>query len=89
MLNMTVQQRVAFAIQINMDAFGFSSNNPSLLAFTLSKKDIASLANTTYESTIRSLKELIDQELVAMKGKQLSILDREGLSRLIDESKAS
>ncbi len=83
MLNMSVKQRVGLAIQVNMEAFGFSESSPSLLAFTLSKRDMASLANTTYESTIRSLGELIDAKLISIKGKQLSILDREGLSRFI------
>lgn len=82
LLNMTVKQRVAKAVRMTGEAFGFDSDNPTLLAYTITRKDIASLANTTYESVIRSLGELQNDGLIKLEGKQIHILDRNALCDL-------
>lgn len=78
-LNMTVKQRVAQAVRMNMESFGFDPADDSLLAFTITRKDIASLASTTYESVIRSLAELQSDGILGIQGKKLRILDKERL----------
>ena len=78
-LNMTVKQRVAQAIRMNLENFGFSEVDENLLAFTLTRKDIASIASTTYESVIRSLADLQKDGIIKIEGKQLRILDKEAL----------
>ncbi len=82
LLNMTVKQRVAKAIKINMESFGFSEEEPDLLSYTISRKDISSLANTTYESTVRSLSELQSEGVLNIEGKKLRILDAEKLCNI-------
>lgn len=78
-LNMTVKQRVAQAVRMNMENFGFDPADESLLAFTITRKDIASLASTTYESVIRSLAELQSDGILGIEGKKLRILDKDRL----------
>jgi CRP-like cAMP-binding protein len=78
-LNMTVIQRVAQAVRMNMETFGFDPTDDSLLAFAITRKDIASLASTTYESVIRSLAELQAEGILGIEGKKLRILDKERL----------
>ncbi len=73
-LNMTVTQRVAKALRMNMDAFGFDAKDKKRLAFTISRKEIAQVADTTYESVIRSLSELQELGLIELTGKQIRIL---------------
>lgn len=82
LLNMNVKQRVAKAISMNVEAFGFSKENPRLLSYTISRKDISSLANTTYESTVRSLSELQSEKVIKVVGKKLMILDLDKLCQL-------
>ncbi|MBK9761985.1 MAG: Crp/Fnr family transcriptional regulator [Flavobacteriales bacterium] len=75
-LNMTVTQRVVKALRMNMDAFGFDAKDKKLLAFTISRKEIAQVADTTYESVIRSLAELQALELIELDGKRVRILKK-------------
>ena len=82
-LNMTVTQRVVKALRMNMDAFGFDDRDKKRLAFTLSRKEIAQIADTTYESVIRSLAELQQQGLIVLTGKQIRILKQKELLALL------
>lgn len=81
-LNMTVKQRVAQSIRMNMESFGFDESDSTLLAFTLTRKDLASMASTTYESVIRSLKELQDSGIIRIEGKKLRITNKEQLCEM-------
>ncbi|MCB9245626.1 MAG: Crp/Fnr family transcriptional regulator [Flavobacteriales bacterium] len=78
-LNMSVKQRVAQAIRMNMESFGLNESDPGLLSFTLSRRDIASLAGTTYESVIRSLAELQNDGIIGIEGKKLRITNIDAL----------
>lgn len=82
LLNMTVKQRVAKAIKMNAETFGFAKDDESLLSFTISRKDISSLANTTYESTIRSLRELQDEKVIGLEGKKIRVVDKDALCKI-------
>ncbi|MBL0126404.1 MAG: Crp/Fnr family transcriptional regulator [Flavobacteriales bacterium] len=82
-LNMTVTQRVVKALRMNMDAFGFDDRDKKRLAFTISRKEIAQIADTTYESVIRSLAELQQQGLIVLTGKQIRILKKKELLALL------
>jgi CRP-like cAMP-binding protein len=75
LMNMTVLQRVAKAIKNNAESFGYSKDEPNLLSYTVSRKDISSFANTTYESTVRSLSDLQTEGIISIEGKKLRILD--------------
>jgi CRP/FNR family transcriptional regulator len=81
-LNSTVKERVAQAIRMNMENFGFDEEDETLLAFTITRKDMASIASTTYESVIRSLAELQSDGLIGIEGKRLRIIDRKRLCEM-------
>ncbi|MBK6370438.1 MAG: Crp/Fnr family transcriptional regulator [Flavobacteriales bacterium] len=83
LMNMTVPQRVARALKMNMDAFGFHEKDKRMLAFTLSRKDIASAADTTYESVIRTLAEFQEQGIIELVGKRIRIRNKSKLMAAI------
>ena len=82
LLNMTLKQRVAKAVKMNLEAFGFTKEDPTLLNYTISRKDISSLANTTYESTVRSLSELQSENVIEIVGKKLKVINQEKLCEI-------
>ena len=73
--NMAVHQRVTKALCMNYKAFGFAPDDEGLLDFTLSRKDIAKMASTTYESVIRVLSDLDKRKLISIEGKSIRIND--------------
>lgn len=82
-LNMTVTQRVVKALRMNMDAFGFDAKDKKRLAYTISRKELAQVADTTYESVIRSLAELQELGLIELVGKQVRFLKKKELLALL------
>ena len=74
-----LHQRVATAILDNIAAFGYDPVDQRTLEYTLSRKDYASLSNTTYESVVRTLKAFSDMKILKIKNKQLEILDEDKL----------
>lgn len=83
LLKMSVLQRVAEAVKVNVESFGFDKNDATLLSYTISRKDISSLANTTYESTIRGLSDLQSEKILQIEGKKLRVLNLEKLCQFI------
>ncbi len=83
LLSTTVPQRVAKTLKMNMDVFGFDEKDRKKLAFTLSRKDIATTADTTYESVIRTLAEFQRTGIIELDGKQIHIIRKKGLSQVI------
>lgn len=83
-LALTVLQRVAKVLKQNIDAFGFDAQDPRLLAFTLSRTDIARMTDTTYESVIRSLAELQRAKVIGTVGKRIRILKPKELDRMLN-----
>jgi CRP-like cAMP-binding protein len=79
LLNMTVPQRVAKALKMNLDAFGTDAKDPRKLAFTIPRRDIANLADTTYESVIRTLAEFQRLGIIELVGKEVRILRKKDL----------
>jgi CRP/FNR family transcriptional regulator len=80
-LMMPVLNRVARTLMMNYKSFGFDENSHRL-SFTISRKDIASHASTTYESVIRTLADLAKRKVLALEGKAIAILDLERLKVL-------
>lgn len=85
-MELDVMQRVAKTIRLNMDTFGFDEKDKRKLAFTLSRKDIASMAGTTYESVIRTLAELEEQGIIQLVGKEIRVLRKRELEKLMRAS---
>jgi CRP-like cAMP-binding protein len=83
MTTMDVTQRVAKVLMLNMESFGFESKVRTKLAFTLSRRDIANAAGTTYESVIRTLAELQRRRIIFMEGKEIHIQNQSRLTKLL------
>lgn len=66
---------VARALLDNYRAFGFENENSTKLSYTLSRKDIANKAGTTYETVVRSLADFNKSGLIKIDGKSIHILD--------------
>jgi len=72
---MAAKEKVAAAILTIINAFGFDKNDLSLLSFTPTRKDIASIAGTTYETVIRVLSNLEKSKIIIQEGKAIRVLD--------------
>lgn len=79
--HMQVKGRVVQALLTLRDTFGATPDGT--IAFNLSRQDLASFTGTTYETVFRIMNELVREELVALNGKDIRLLDPERL-RLID-----
>lgn len=82
MASFTASEKVAVSITTIVDAFGFDKNDPTLLDFTPTRKDIASIAGTTYETVIRVLSNLEKSKVIALEGKKIRVLNLEYLKTL-------
>ncbi len=85
MASMAAKEKVAVSIMTIINAFGFDTDDPTMLSFTPSRKDIASIAGTTYETVIRVLSNLEKSNIIVQEGKALRILDLDYLKSLCDK----
>ena len=76
------KEKVAVSIMNIINVFGFDINDENLLSFTPSRKDIASLAGTTYETVIRVLGTLEKANIIKQEGKTIRIIDQKYLESL-------
>lgn len=77
-----VKIRIAKAILINYSVFGSDPKDSLKLSYTISRKDYASNANTTYETVIRVLGDLSKEKIIELQGKSIRILDIQRLKNL-------
>jgi len=82
--HMTVKGRLAQSLIMLRDKFGVTPDG--YIDITLSRQDLASLAGTTYETVFRIMSELVQEKIIALTNKDISILDAERLLRLTDEA---
>ena len=82
MASLSAKEKVAVSIMTVINAFGFKANDPTLLDFTPTRKDIASIAGTTYETVIRVLSNLEKSNIIVQEGKAIRVLDLEFLKAL-------
>lgn len=74
--------RIAVILVKLIDSFGYNPIAKSKLAFTLSRRDIANMAGTTYETVIRTLSLLKDIGLIGFDGKEIEIVNEKKLKTL-------
>lgn len=77
-----VRQRVAYTLAKLIRKFGYENNIGGKLGYTLPKKDIACLCNTTYESVIRTLSAFEKEGIIQGEGKSIIILDETKLNSI-------
>ncbi len=79
--HMDVKGRLADALLELQRLFG--KDKQGFIAITLTRQDIASFAGTTYETVFRMLQELVQEKLIAIKGKDIAILNEKKLRALL------
>jgi CRP-like cAMP-binding protein len=72
-------------LKINAGVFGYSVVEKNMLSYTLSRKDIANFAGTTYESVIRSLNTLEKMKVIRTNKKNIYILNNKLLDKIIEQ----
>jgi len=82
MIHGEVITRITIIICMLIDAFGYDPKEKFKLNYTLSRKDIANIAGTTYESVIRNLSQLENRKLIKMDGKSFIIPNEAELRKL-------
>lgn len=78
---------VAKALLYNYRAFGFESDSSLKLSYTLSRKDLANKAGTTYETVVRFLADFNKSKIIKIDSKAIHILDMERLIKLAKPQK--
>lgn len=81
-MQVPVKNRVARAVLTNYKVFGSDKKDSTKLSYTISRKDYASKAGTTYETVIRVLSDLNKEKIIAVEGKSIRILNLDLLNRL-------
>lgn len=84
LMEMEVAQRVAKVLLLCRSTFGMDPERPTVLAYTLPRRDIASMADTTYESVIRALSDMQQRGLIQLVGKEVRIRKRKELERMVN-----
>lgn len=76
----SVKERIAEALVILKNIFGFTDDGKTL-DVNLTRAEIADMAGTTTETTIRTLAQLNTEGYIALTGKKIEIMDFKGLVR--------
>lgn len=82
--HMPVKGRVAEALISLQNQFGLTE--AGLINIDLSRQDLASFAGATYETVFRVINELVQDKLIALSGKRISITNYELLFKLTQET---
>lgn len=82
--HMQVKGRIAIALLTLKDKFGIDENGS--MNITLSRQDLASYAGTTYETVFRVMNEFIEDNIVSVAGKNITVLNA---GKLLDFTKQS
>ena len=82
--HMQVKGRMAIALLTLKDKFGVTENG--FINITLSRQDLASYAGTTYETVFRIMNEFIEEDIVSVNGKGISVLDANKLLEFTRQS---
>lgn len=67
--------RIAMILVKLIDCFGYLPEPETKLSFTLSRTDIANMAGTTYETTIRTIALFKKKKLIRLEGKEIHIIN--------------
>jgi len=84
-LVMSALEKVAFGLLTIANSFGFEKQEPSMLCFTPTRKDIAALSGTTYETVIRVFAELEKMKIIKIEGKSIRILNLDALNNICEK----
>ena len=76
-----IRGRLAEALLFLKDSYGFDADG-STISIYLAREDLASLSNMTTSNAIRTLTTFVAEEIIALDGKKIRILDFERLQKI-------
>ena len=76
----SIRQRVAQSLLHIHERY--AEDNDSRLGVRITREDLASVVGTATESLIRSLSDLKHDELISIEGREIRILNRDGLEKV-------
>jgi CRP/FNR family transcriptional regulator len=80
LVHMPVKGRIAHALLSLRDKFGCTEDGA--IDMTLGRQDLASFTGTTYETAFRIMSELIQDNVIAVSGKSIAVLNADKLQEL-------
>lgn len=78
----TVRERLADALILLADTYGYDDQDSSLLDVRLSREDFASLVGTATETVIRLISDFRSEGLIETPGKRVRILNEKAIRRI-------
>ena len=85
LVNMSVKGRMAETLLYIEEVFGM--DEAGLLQYSLSRKDMAALTGTVYETVIRTLNELVKDGCISLEDRDIRILDADKMRAFCDHVK--
>lgn len=76
-----VRGRLAESLIVLRDTYGYEDDGKTINIY-LSREDLASLSNMTTSNAIRTLSNLASENIIALEGKKIAILDDHQLERI-------
>jgi CRP-like cAMP-binding protein len=76
-----IRGRLAESLLVLRDTYGFENDGKTIMVY-LSREDIANLSNMTTSNAIRTLSNLASEEIIAIEGRRIMILDCNKLERI-------
>ena len=81
--HMSVKGRVAESLIILKEQFGLTDEG--FINIELSRQDLASFAGATYETVFRVINELVNEKMLVLSGKRITIFDYDKLVKLTQD----
>jgi CRP/FNR family transcriptional regulator, polysaccharide utilization system transcription regulator len=78
-----IRGRLAESLLVLRDTYGFENDGRTIQVY-LSREDIANLSNMTTSNAIRTLSTLASEDIIAIEGRKIMILDVNKLERISD-----
>lgn len=76
-----IRGRLAESLLVLRDTYGYETDGKTIKVY-LSREDIASLSNMTTSNAIRTLSTLASEDIIALEGRKIKILDCHKLEKI-------
>lgn len=87
MIHNEVIVRIGIILCMLIDAYGYDEKKNKKLKYTLSRRDMANFAVTSYETVLRSLLKLEEMQAIRCENKDIYILNEKKLRALVKQQK--
>jgi len=78
-----IRGRLAESLLVLRDTYGYENDGKTIRVY-LSREDIANFSNMTTSNAIRTLSNLASEDIIAIEGRKIMILDNQRLEKISD-----